>query len=126
MTAHKLLEWAADILLMSVRTEDTRLINRAFILASSRCPNPGSAAPAVQPTYKNCQHLSIYMCFVVQRIARLSTSLRVYQGNAFARCRRGSGVESGLDGGFDVLRARNRSSERMAIALMRRTATASN
>jgi hypothetical protein len=35
---------------MSVRTEDTKFINRAFTLASSRCPNPGSAAPAVQPT----------------------------------------------------------------------------
>jgi len=37
--------------LMSVRTEDTRLISRAFILASSRGPpKPGSAADAVQPT----------------------------------------------------------------------------
>lgn len=39
-----------DVLLISVRTEETRLINRAFTLASSRCPKPGSAAPAVQPT----------------------------------------------------------------------------
>ena len=37
-------------ILMSVRTEDTRFINRAFTLASSRCPKPGSVAPAVQPT----------------------------------------------------------------------------
>ena len=53
----ELLEWNVDVLLMSVRTEDTRLINRAFMLASSRCPKPGSAAPAVQPTAMNCQYL---------------------------------------------------------------------
>jgi hypothetical protein len=40
----------SHVLLMSVRTEDTRFINRAFTLASSRCPKPGSVAPAVQPT----------------------------------------------------------------------------
>lgn len=66
------------------------------------------------------------MCFVELRIASTSTSVCLYEGTAFATCRRGSGVESGLEDGVDVLRARNRSSERMAIALMRRTATASS
>lgn len=43
--------FGVDVLLISVRTEDTRLINRAFTLASSRWPpKPGSAADAVQPT----------------------------------------------------------------------------
>jgi hypothetical protein len=55
-TARVLLNWSADVLLISVRTEDTRLINRAFMLASSRCPNPGSAAPAVQPTMMTRQY----------------------------------------------------------------------
>jgi hypothetical protein len=36
---------------MRVRTEDTRLMSRAFTLALSCCPpKPGSAADAVQPT----------------------------------------------------------------------------
>jgi hypothetical protein len=40
-----------DVLLISVRTDDTRLIKRALTLALS-CwpPKPGSAADAVQPT----------------------------------------------------------------------------
>jgi hypothetical protein len=40
------------VLRMSVRTEDTRLINRAFTLPSSRPPKPGSDADAVQPTVR--------------------------------------------------------------------------
>jgi hypothetical protein len=40
------------VLRMSVRTEDTRLINRAFTLPSSRPPKPGSDADAVQPTIR--------------------------------------------------------------------------
>jgi len=44
------------VLRMSVRTEDTRLMSRAFTLASSRWPpKPGSAAEAVQPTVSTCQ-----------------------------------------------------------------------
>lgn len=35
---------------MSVRTDETKFINRALTLASSRCPKLGSDAPAVQPT----------------------------------------------------------------------------
>jgi hypothetical protein len=42
---------AANVLLISVRTEDTRLIKRAFMLTSSRWPpKPGSDAEFVQPT----------------------------------------------------------------------------
>lgn len=42
-----------DVLLMRVRTEDTRLMMRAFTLASSRWPpKPGSAADDVQPTVR--------------------------------------------------------------------------
>jgi hypothetical protein len=41
------------VLRMSVRTEDTRLINRAFTLPSSRPPKPGSDADAVQPTVRS-------------------------------------------------------------------------
>jgi hypothetical protein len=40
------------VLRMSVRTEDTRLISRAFTLPSSRPPKPGSDADAVQPTVR--------------------------------------------------------------------------
>lgn len=40
------------ILRMSVRTDDTRLINRALTLPSSRPPKPGSDADAVQPTIR--------------------------------------------------------------------------
>lgn len=48
-----------DVLRISVRTEDTRLIMRAFTLASSRWPpNPGSAAEAVQPT----RHSTVSRC----------------------------------------------------------------
>jgi hypothetical protein len=48
-----------DILLMSVRTDETRFIKRALMLASSRCPKPGSTAPAVQPTVMFRQRCSI-------------------------------------------------------------------
>lgn len=40
-----------NVLLISVRTDDTKFMSRAFTLASSRWPpNPGSAADDVQPT----------------------------------------------------------------------------
>jgi hypothetical protein len=39
-----------DVHLISVRTEETRLINRAFTLASSRGPLKPGSADAVQPT----------------------------------------------------------------------------
>jgi hypothetical protein len=40
-----------NVLLISVRTEDTKFMSRAFTLASSRWPpKPGSVADDVQPT----------------------------------------------------------------------------
>jgi len=39
-----------DVLLISVRTDETRFINRAFMLASSRWPPKPGSADAVQPT----------------------------------------------------------------------------
>jgi hypothetical protein len=40
-----------NVLRISVRTDETKLISRAFTLASSRWPpKPGSEADAVQPT----------------------------------------------------------------------------
>lgn len=92
--------------LMSVRTEDTRLISRAFILASSRGPpKPGSAADAVQPT--------------VSWSVECSIVIRVCQW--MRRCAK---VAAGHEDLVNVLRARKRSSERIAMALTRRTATA--
>jgi hypothetical protein len=40
----------ANVHLISVRTEETRLISRAFMLASSRGPPKPGSADAVQPT----------------------------------------------------------------------------
>lgn len=103
------------VLLMSVRTDDTRFINRAFTLASSRCPKPGSAAPAVQPTIVRSQQCLAYMRRGRFRMGLPSIDIRGQEGWWGRR------ICVWAD---DVLRARNRSSERIAIALMRRTATA--
>jgi hypothetical protein len=55
-----------DVLLISVRTDDTRLINRALTLALS-CwpPKPGSAAEAVQPTSSTRQSDPCWSCHVL-------------------------------------------------------------
>lgn len=92
--------------LMSVRTEETRLINRAFMLASSPGrPKPGSA-DAVQPTAIWVSRMFYRMSCVPPRTCR---------------CAR---IVGGWRGLINVLRARKRSSERIAMALTRSTATA--
>jgi hypothetical protein len=53
------------VLRIRVRTEETRLISRAFTLASSRWPpKPGSAAEAVQPTVLICQYVTQLVCLI--------------------------------------------------------------
>lgn len=62
-----------NALLISVRTEDTRLINRALTLASSRCPpKPGSAADAVQPTIPS--RVSRYSLMFDMRVDQIALS----------------------------------------------------
>lgn len=98
----------ANVLLINVRTEDTKLISLPFTLASSRWPPKPGSAEDVQPTVPNCVNdmWSCKMC-------------------AYPRCVRAAG-SVGKEGGrswLNILRARNLSSERIAMALMRRTAT---
>lgn len=62
------LPWdGVDILLIRVRTEETRLINRAFMLASSRPPKPASAE-FVQPTTIICISTALRIDFAMENI----------------------------------------------------------
>jgi hypothetical protein len=71
-----------DVLLISVRTDDTRLINRALTLALS-CwpPKPGSAADAVQPTSFTRQSGSVLELSCAP-VSRRCGSDRGVRGNA--------------------------------------------